>query len=39
MVYLAGVGRSANAQARPGPDALADALSAAAAEAGSEGER
>jgi hypothetical protein len=37
MVYLAGVGRSANAQNGPGPGALADALSAAAAEAGDEG--
>jgi hypothetical protein len=39
MVYLAGVRRSANAQPRPSPDALAGALSAAAAEAGNEGER
>jgi hypothetical protein len=37
MVYLAGVGRSANAQPGRGPSALADALSAAAAEAEDEG--
>ncbi|AYQ29890.1 MULTISPECIES: filamentous hemagglutinin N-terminal domain-containing protein [unclassified Polaromonas] len=39
MVYLAGVARAANAQARPGADALAGALSAAAAEAADEGGR
>lgn len=39
MVYLAGVARSANTPSRPSPGALADALSAAAAEAGDEGER
>jgi filamentous hemagglutinin family protein len=39
MVYLAGVARSANAQPGLTPGTLADALSAAAAEAGDEGER
>jgi filamentous hemagglutinin family protein len=39
MVYLAGVVRSANAPSGPGPGAPADVLSAAAAEAGDEGDR
>jgi filamentous hemagglutinin family protein len=39
MVYLAGVARAANAQAGPAADALAGALSAAAAEAADEGGR
>ncbi|SFU51981.1 filamentous hemagglutinin family N-terminal domain-containing protein [Polaromonas sp. YR568] len=37
MVYLAGVVRSANTPSRPDPGALADALSAAAAEAQEQG--
>jgi len=38
MVYLAGVARSANARGGPDPQAQADALSTAAAEAGGTGE-
>jgi filamentous hemagglutinin family protein len=38
MIYLAGVNRSANPRIGPGPDEQADALRAAAAEAGSTGE-